>query len=58
MLKILEKLKRKDDLKIVAIVAKRKFNTESYDSFVETKTKKNFCDLKRTLKVVDFFLQL
>ena len=35
MLKILGKLKRKNDFKIVAIVAKRKFDTETYDSFVE-----------------------
>ena len=35
MLKILGKLKRKDDIKIVAIVAKCKFDTEPYDSFVE-----------------------
>ena len=35
MLKILGKLKRKDDFKIVASVAKRKFDTEPYDSFVE-----------------------
>ena len=35
MLKILGKLKRKDDMKIVAIVAKCKFDIERYDSFVE-----------------------
>ena len=35
MLKILGKLKRKDDFKIVAIVAKGKLDTESYDSFLE-----------------------
>ena len=35
MLKILEKLKRKDYFKIVAIVVKHKFDTEPYDSFVE-----------------------
>ena len=35
MLKILEKLKRKDDFKIVAIVAKCKFDTVQYDSFVQ-----------------------
>ena len=33
--KILGKLKRKDDFKIVAIVAKRTFDSEPYDSFVE-----------------------
>ena len=35
MLKILGKLKRKDDFKIVAVVKKCKFDTEPYDSFVE-----------------------
>ena len=35
MLKILGKLKRKYYFKIVAIVAKHKFDTEPYDSFVE-----------------------
>ena len=35
MLKILEKLKRKDDFQIVSIVAKRKFDTEPYDSSAE-----------------------
>ena len=34
MLKIPGKLKRKDDFKIVAIVAKRTFDTERYNSFV------------------------
>ena len=33
--KILGKLKGKDDFKIVAIVAKRKFDSEPYDSFAE-----------------------
>ena len=32
---MLAKLKRKDDFKIVDIVAKRKFDSEAYDSFVE-----------------------
>ena len=35
MLKILGKLKRKEYFKIVAIVAKHKFDTEPYDYFVE-----------------------
>ena len=35
MLKILGKLKRQDDIKIVTIVAKCKFDTEPSDSFVE-----------------------
>ena len=35
MLKILGKLNRKDDFKMVAIVAKRKFDTKPYESFVE-----------------------
>ena len=35
MLKILGKLKRKDYFKIVAIVAKHKFDIEPYDSFIE-----------------------
>ena len=34
-LKIQGKLKIKDDFKIVAIVAKSKFETEAYDSFGE-----------------------
>ena len=34
-LKILGKLKRKDDFKIASIVGKRTFDTEPYDSFVE-----------------------
>ena len=34
-LKILGKLKTKDDFKIVFIVAKRKFDTKPCDSFVE-----------------------
>ena len=29
---------RKDDFKIIAIVAKRKFDSESYDSFIEKET--------------------
>ena len=33
--KILGKLKRQNDIKIVTIVAKCKFDTEPYDSFVE-----------------------
>ena len=33
--KILGKLKGKDDFKIVAIVGKRKFDSEPYESFVE-----------------------
>ena len=62
MLKILGKLQRKDYLKIAAIVAKRKFDTEPYDSFAEynsiamfSESEKNFYDLKCTLKTVDFF---
>ena len=35
MLKTLGKLKRKDNIQIVAIVAKCKFDTEPYDSSVE-----------------------
>ena len=35
MLKILGELKRKDDIKIVVVVAKCKFDTEPSDSFVE-----------------------
>ena len=32
---MLGKLKREDDFKIIAVVAKHKFDSEPYDSFVE-----------------------
>ena len=35
MLKILGKLQTKDDFKMVAVGAKRKFDTKPYKSFVE-----------------------
>ena len=50
---MLGKFKRKDDFKIVAIVARRKFDSKPYDSFVEkeaflklakSEKQKNFCD--------------